>query len=60
MLSGLHATAELVKHLPSENEKDYRGILWDKVGYILLTLAQICRGDEENCRWVTLDTEAGA
>merc|ERR550532_1055198 len=51
-LIGLHCTAELLKHLPGDIEREMHEVYCEKVAFILLCLKELCRGHEDNCRYV--------
>ena len=48
---GLHCTAELLKHLPGDIEREMQEVYCEKVAFILLCLKELCRGHEDNCRY---------
>ncbi|XP_075261578.1 uncharacterized protein LOC142353233 isoform X2 [Convolutriloba macropyga] len=51
-LIGLHCTPELIKHLPSDIEREMQDVYCEKVAFILLCLKELCRASEDNCRYV--------
>ena len=48
---GLHCTPELIKHLPSDIEREMQDVYCEKVAFILLCLKELCRASEDNCRY---------